>query len=121
MIHEATTFLANVANEEPGTFVDFILSVCSDLERSARRLISQAQTDVARPAGDAVSDNTMNTDTVALEQQQPADYAEQGDSNGSDNFTGSYPDLFIAQGSAPPFWNLQDIFTGVPLSPEWNR
>jgi hypothetical protein len=117
MIGEATKFLANVSCEEPGTFVDFILSVCSDLERSARYAIHQSQNDVIDPEATDLNENACNADGAMPEQQQqPTVYPDQSVFREVDLLTDTNPELFNAQWSVPPFWNLQDMFIGMPSS-----
>lgn len=117
MISEATKFLANVSCEEPGTFVDFILSVCSDLERSARYAIHQSQNDAIDPEATNLNENASNADsTMPEQQQQPSVYPDQSVFSEAGFLTDTNPELFNAQWSAPPFWNLQDMFIGMPSS-----
>lgn len=121
MIHETTTFLTDVSREEPGTFVDFILSVCSDLESSARRAIYQARSDNIRPATGVHGKNVV-PDILLSEQQQPADHVDNNLLNSEvDLLTETNSDSLNAQWSIPPFWNWQDIFFAMPSSPEINR
>ncbi|KAJ5681409.1 uncharacterized protein N7477_001349 [Penicillium maclennaniae] len=121
MAHEVTSFLKDVSSGEPGTFVDFILSVCSDLESSARRAIHQTRSDGLRSAT-GVHRNVSSPDTGLSEQQLPTDH---GDNtilhNEVDLLTDIDPDAVNTQWSIPPFWNWQDIFIGLPVSPETNR
>jgi hypothetical protein len=118
MIHEATAFLTDVSLEEPGTFVDFILSVCADLESSAKRAIHQAQSDNIRPAT-GVHDKNAVPDILLSEQQQPADHADNTLLNsGFDLLTETNSDSLNAQWSIPPFWNWQEFFFTGPSSPE---
>ncbi|CAI7586647.1 unnamed protein product [Penicillium pancosmium] len=116
MIGEATKFLANVSFEEPGTFVDFILSVCSDLERSARYAIHQSQHDAIDPEATDLNENASNEDSAMPGQQQPTVYPDQSVFSEVDLLTDNNPELFNAQWSVPPFWNLQDMFIGMPSS-----
>lgn len=115
MIKEATTFLASVSCEEPGTFVDFILSVCSDLERSAKCAFHQAQNDVVNPETTGLNEDAVDADSAMSEQQrQPSTYADQSVFNEVDLLTDTNSELFNAQWSVPPFWNLQDMLIGMP-------
>lgn len=122
MVHEATGFLTNISYEEPGTFVDFILSVCSDLESSARRAIRQARSDNIRRPATGVDDNPVNLDIDLSGRQQSADYTDNDLFNNEDGLpTDANPDYLNSQWSIPPFWNWQDMFVGMPSSPELNR
>lgn len=122
MVHEATGFLRDISYEEPGTFVDFILSVCSDLESSARRAIHQARSDNTRPPATGIDDNAVNVDIDLSGQQQSADYTNDGLFNNEvDILTDTNPDYLNSQWSIPPFWNWRDMFVGMPSSPEMDR
>ncbi|KAJ6024470.1 hypothetical protein N7540_005267 [Penicillium herquei] len=123
LIHEATAFLKNVSDEEPGTFVDLILDVCSDIENSARRANQQNQqgrSDNGRPLAQDANEDAADPD-IDLCGQQPAEHSD-------NNFLNSEVDLFndinlnyiTSQWSIPPFWNWQDML-GMPLSPDPNR
>ncbi|KAJ5087447.1 hypothetical protein N7456_011063 [Penicillium angulare] len=121
LIHEAISFLVNVSDEEPGTFVDFILDVCSDIETSARRTTQQARDDNGRSPAQGVDENAVDLDVDMCERQQPA-----GDSDNS--FLNSGVDLLDdininyinSQWPIPPLWNWQDMI-GMPLSPDLNK
>ncbi|KAJ6104078.1 hypothetical protein N7523_010398, partial [Penicillium sp. IBT 18751x] len=121
MAHEVTSFLRDVSSGEPGTFVDFILSVCSDLESSARRTIHQTQSDGIGPAT-GIHRNVSGPDTGLSEQQLPTDHADNTLFNNEvDLLTNIDPDPVNTQWSIPPFWNWQDTFIGLPVSPEMSR
>ncbi|KAJ5128296.1 hypothetical protein N7448_002014 [Penicillium atrosanguineum] len=120
MVHEVTAFLTDVSCEEPGTFVDFILGVCSDLEISARRTIHQARSDATKPAI-GIHENVDLPDVGLSDQQQPAGHSDNSLFNNEVDLTHTNQDSFNAQWSIPPFWNWQDMFVGMPSSPDMNR
>lgn len=41
MIRKTTQFLAKISSQEPGTYVDFLLSLCSELESTASQTVDQ--------------------------------------------------------------------------------
>ncbi|KAJ5712280.1 hypothetical protein N7493_008748 [Penicillium malachiteum] len=121
LIHEATAFLMDVSDEEPGTFIDFILDVCSDIEDSARRGIQQVRSDNDQPPSQGANEGIADMNIDLGGRQRPA--------NNSDNsFLNSEVDLLNdvnlnyinTQWQIPPLWNWQDIL-GMPLSPDPNR
>lgn len=126
MAHEAVEFLTAVSHEEPGTYVDFILSVCSDLEISARRAIHEAR--VVAPIGtddNGAVDIPGNIDFAGQQQQQFANcadnYGRLFNSDPAGLLTDPNGDFLNSQWFVPPFWNWQDMVIGVPDSPEINR
>lgn len=128
MAHEAVEFLTAVSHEEPGTYVDFILSVCSDLEISARRAIREVR---VAPAGadDGVAVDIPGNIDIAGQQQQQQQFSNYAAYNNSSLFntdpagllTDPHGDLFNSQWFVPPFWNWQDMVVGVSDLPEMNR
>lgn len=112
MIHETIEFLAKVSSEEPGTFVDFILSVCSDMECSARCAIREAQCDLTNPLATGNNENSIDANASTSGPEQHAVPIDQGVLNQVDFLTGSN-ESFNAQYSVPPFWNFQDMFAGM--------
>ena len=113
MVQDAIKFLTEVSYEEPGTFVDFILSICSDLERSAQWAISQIQGDITRSPTAGANSDRMEKDTKSPEQQQAADITDLDASTGAD-FLDTNPEVFNSQFSVLPFWNLDEMFTAMP-------
>ncbi|PWY68499.1 hypothetical protein BO94DRAFT_300728 [Aspergillus sclerotioniger CBS 115572] len=143
MIRDIVNFLANTASEEPGTYVDYILGMCSDLERSARQAIMTAQQGprpmvgankensapdgiregTSRPAGYPIY-NTLSTSSSS------APMLDEGSAHTMNILPQApYPDIEFPtlaaeydvtpnwQWSLPPFWNWQDIVPGVPSFP----
>ncbi|PYI02332.1 hypothetical protein BO78DRAFT_454308 [Aspergillus sclerotiicarbonarius CBS 121057] len=143
MIRDIVDFLAATASEEPGTYVDYILGMCSDLERSARQAIVTAQPGRHQPGVGIDKENTA-FDGPSDGIRRPAAYpvyntlstpsgsAPMVDERGA-NLTNMlpqpYPDIDYPtlgaeydltpnwQWSLPPFWNWQDIVPGVPAFP----
>lgn len=118
MIDDTIEFLTNVSREEPGTYVDFILSVCSDLESSARRAIHQARSDKSREPATDVGNETVDLDINLRGQAPPIDYSTNGAFNSdADLLSDSNADFLNSQWLIPSFWNWQDMFAGIPSSP----
>ncbi len=119
MVHETTGFLTNVSHEEPGTFVDFMLSVCSDLERSARRAIHQARNDNMRRSAAAVNNDAVDVNIDLAGQLQSDECADNSLFNNEfDLLTDTDSDLLHSQWPVPPFWDWPDVFIGMPTAPE---
>lgn len=118
MVHETNEFLTKVSNEEPGTFVDFIRSVCSDLENSARRAIHQAQSDNIRRPETGVDNNAVDLENDFSGQLQYADGTDNSLFNNEvDLLTDANPDLLNPLWSISPFWNWrQEMFVSMPLT-----
>jgi len=109
MVRDAVAFLTKISSEEPSTYVDFILGVCSDLETSAMRAVRHSRRDMPqRPASRANGDSRdMNTDSAS--HGETTNTAEDNllqqiiDPEGE-----SMVDLMNPQWSIPPFWSWQD-------------
>jgi len=113
MVQDAIKFLMDVSYEEPGTFVDFILSICSDLESSAQWAVSKSQGDVAKSPTTGANDERMDKDINTLEQQQTDDITDSNISTGAE-FIDTNAEVFNSQYSLLPFWNLDDMFIAMP-------
>ena len=142
MIRDIVTFLATTSSEEPGTYVDYILGMCSDLERSARQAIMTAQ----QGPRQLVGANEVNSapDGTGEGNSRPAGYPIYNTLWASSSGAGMldersahtanilpqapYPDIEFPtfaeydptpnwQWSLPPFWNWQDLVPGVPSIP----
>lgn len=113
MVQDAIKFLMDVSYEEPGTFVDFILSICSDLERSAQWAVSKSQGDVAKSPTTGANDERMDKDINTLEQQQTDDITDSHISTGAE-FLDTNSEVFNSQHSLLPFWKLDDMFITMP-------
>ncbi|PWY68184.1 hypothetical protein BO83DRAFT_439094 [Aspergillus eucalypticola CBS 122712] len=144
MVQNVIGFLARTSSEEPNTYVDFVLGMCSDLERSARRAFMTAKP--ARNHHPAIMQNNENdgpslssheinqntapnfSDTLStpFASASAADMASAQFTNVMQQ--GPYPDIgFLGpstvdqaanwQWSLPPFWNWQDLVSGAPSFP----
>ncbi|KAJ5715024.1 uncharacterized protein N7483_012205 [Penicillium malachiteum] len=121
LIHEATAFLTNVSDEEPGTFIDFILDVCSDIENSARRANQQVRSDNGRPLTHGTNEDVANPEIDLCGRQQPADHSDSSFLNNDVDLLNDINLNYItSKWPNPPFWNWQDML-GTPLSPDLNR
>ncbi|KAL4740596.1 hypothetical protein BDV11DRAFT_204232 [Aspergillus similis] len=122
MIHEATAFLTNVSHEEPGTYVDFMLNVCSDIENSARRAIQQVRSDNIGRTATGVNEDAVD---LAIDPSGREPHADHIDNSLFHNEVDLLNDTNLgyinSQWSIPPFWNWQDMLVGMPLSPDLNR
>lgn len=136
MIHEANDFLSKISSDEPGTYADYVLGLCSDLEDAARKNLDQIHQADQQQQEDGAHNNNTNIftdenrdkhsesgiDTVLTTTLQNTDHT--GNSMDAPIQGGSLPtvdlpsDLMMNwQWSIPPFWNLQDIMTSTPSSP----
>ncbi|GKZ77444.1 hypothetical protein AnigIFM56816_010743 [Aspergillus niger] len=143
MVQNVVRFLTSTSSEEPNTYVDFILGMCSDLERSARRAFMTAQparhhhpatmqnneNDRPSRSSHGINQNTVPNFSDAL----PTSLGSTSAANmGSIHFTnmvpqGPYSDIGFPessnevdlsanwQWSLPPFWNWQDLASVAPL------
>ncbi|TPR08538.1 Ferric reductase NAD binding domain family protein [Aspergillus niger] len=143
MVQNVVRFLTSTSSEEPNTYVDFILGMCSDLERSARRAFMTAQparhhhpatmqnneNDRPSRSSHGINQNTVPNFSDAL----PTSLGSTSAANmGSTHFTnmvpqGPYSDIGFPessnevdlsanwQWSLPPFWNWQDLASVAPL------
>ncbi|PYH68881.1 uncharacterized protein BO88DRAFT_389218 [Aspergillus vadensis CBS 113365] len=145
MVQDVVKFLTCTSSEEPNTYVDFVLGMCSDLERSARRAFMTAQP--ARNHHPAIMQNNendrpslsrhgVNQNTASnISDTLSTPFASASAANmGNAQFTnvtpqGPYPDIGFPgpfnevdqtanwQWSLPPFWNWQDLVSGAPSFP----
>ncbi|KAL4805062.1 hypothetical protein BDV18DRAFT_161459 [Aspergillus unguis] len=110
MIHETTAFLTNVSHEEPGTFADFMLSVCSDMESSARRAMQQARGDnTGRAAATGVDEDAVDLAVDPSGREPPADQIDNGLFNEVDLLNDVNLGYINSQWLMPPFWNWKDL------------
>ena len=108
MVHETIEFLTKISDEEPGTYVDFIRSVCSELEKSARHAIHQARSNNSRQPETSVDNNDVDLGIDFSEQQQYAECTDNSLFNGEvDLLADTNPDLLNPLWSISPFWNWQ--------------
>lgn len=115
LIHEGTAFLKNVSEEEPGTFIDFILDLCSDVENSSRRATQQVRIENNGPLAQA-NDDTVDLDIDMAGRQQPTGHGDSTFSNSDADLLNDINLNYInPQWAFPPFWNWQDML-GMPVS-----
>lgn len=109
MVHETTEFLTKISIEEPGTYVDFIRSVCSDMEKSARRAIHQARSDNSRQPETGIDSDAVNSEiNLSGQQQNNTQLTDNGlFSSEVDFLADPNPDLLNPLWSISPFWNWQ--------------
>ncbi|KAB8236454.1 fungal specific transcription factor domain-containing protein [Aspergillus alliaceus] len=126
MAHETIKFLSRISSEDPGTYVDYILSLCSELESAAKKASSQAAQDLSRQPmeninnsmkepGGSVSNLTMPFHmNFATPQSEGMDLTRSAISQNYDMSTVD-PTFDLAmnlQWPIPPFWNWGDMTTG---------
>ncbi|KAJ5628518.1 hypothetical protein N7490_010746 [Penicillium lividum] len=122
MVREVVAFLTDISSEEPSTYVDFILGVCSDVETSARRAIRQSRPDISqRPASRTDGDSRV-TNSESVLHGGSADLA--GDTllhQAIGPQSEPIVDLIYQPWSIPPFWSWQDTYSGLLPSPSMNE
>lgn len=104
MTRKTTHFLSKISSQEPGTYVDFLLSLCSELESAASQAMDQeshqGHSQCAMASANLNRDHeSQNYDTSTV---LPSDL----------DTTGMPP-------SFTPFWNWQDVMSGIPPSFEF--
>ncbi|KAJ5552725.1 hypothetical protein N7494_002103 [Penicillium frequentans] len=122
MVRDTVAFLTNISSEEPSTYVDFILGVCSDLETSARRAIRNSRRDMPERPASRTNGDYRGINTESVPQREPTN-------TGGDNLLqqvidpegDSMVDLMNPQWSIPPFWSWQDTYSGILPSPGINE
>lgn len=122
MVRDTVAFLTNISSEEPSTYVDFILGVCSDLETSARRAIRHSRRDVPERPASRTNGDYRGTNSESVPQGEPANTG--GDTllqQVIDPEGDSMVDLMNPQWSIPPFWSWQDTYSGILPSPGINE
>lgn len=119
-IRETVHFLSDVSSREPGTYVEYILGVCSDLQSAAARALIRGQTGHSqetfvadeyngRDKGKGISSHMDTTaSTMGFTSDDPAsNFANEAIVNGD---FGALDDLAVNwQWSMSPFWNWQDL------------
>lgn len=123
MIRQAIRFLPRISSHEPETYVDFLLSLCSELKNTASQAMDQAH----------VQDRTQFSSGMGSAQLCPEDghITELGSratnsgifeivSQGADRQIFSPNDnpraaseLADLPPSFAPFWNWQDVMSGI--------
>lgn len=121
LIREVDSFLSKISSEEPGTYADYILGLCSDLENAARKNLDRLQQDYPQQqVGGALSNSA---DIYANEnrgrQFESVDLTASGsfEDVGQPTIDPTSSLIMNWQWSIPPFWNWQDIMTSIPSSP----
>ena len=104
MIRKTTHFLSKISSQEPGTYVDFLLSLCSELESSA----SQAMDQESRQGHSQFPMESMD-----LNRNHESQNCDTSTVLPSDLETTGMPPSFT------PFWNWQDVMSGIPPSFEF--
>ena len=109
-VRQTVDFLSDVSSREPGTYVEYILGVCSDLQNAAVRYLARAQNDSnRRDKGKGISGHMDTTaPTAGFTSDDPAgNFANEAFENGD---FGALDDLAVNwQWSMSPFWNWQDL------------
>ena len=104
LIHRTTRFLFEISAQEPETYVDFLLSLCSELEDAASRSQTQSQSghgSHTRPATVAVDEPNGNNPATSMSSQ------------GYGPVDNSIADFSSLPSSLAPLWNWQDAMAGV--------
>ncbi|QQK43607.1 fungal-specific transcription factor domain-containing protein [Penicillium digitatum] len=127
LIHQVVQFLKNITAQEQGTYVDYLVSLCSDFEGAARQVSRKAPTGHNRPpleqekAGVSLLNNDLSRDLTSPHQ------AFAGVSGSSDpqmafetseNYCMSNPQSDVTESlqfSIPPMWNWQEMM--ILMSP----
>ncbi|KAF7586057.1 hypothetical protein BBP40_009623 [Aspergillus hancockii] len=132
MARETINFLSKITSEEPGTYLDYILGLCSELENAAERATAQASQGLPpRPADDIHNPRPYSgylggpTSDSAL-QSYPgifAPHSGSADSAGTNVLAHNYdmpsvdPTFDLAmnfQWTTAPFWNWGDMISATP-------
>ncbi|OJK02123.1 hypothetical protein ASPACDRAFT_114819 [Aspergillus aculeatus ATCC 16872] len=149
MITRTVGFLSKLASQEPDTYVDYVLSVCSGFERAAREAIERGGVhEVGSRSGreEGRSSAGRPPPEPQAEPQEPGalpgadsgiwslDPSEAASSHAWRGGGGPVPSSSISLGQdlnpttddqllfppAPLFWNWQDMLAGVPPAYYWN-
>ena len=102
MIRKTTCFLSKISSQEPGTYVDFLLSLCSELESFASQAVDQG----SHQGHSQFPMEGMNLNRGHESQDIPTVMPSDLET------TGMLP-------SFTPFWNWQDAMSGIPPSFEF--
>ncbi|PYH86689.1 hypothetical protein BO82DRAFT_324914, partial [Aspergillus uvarum CBS 121591] len=149
MISRTVGFLSKLASQEPDTYVDYVLSVCSGFENAAREAIERGGVHEVGSAGGMRKGQSPTGRAPPEPERQPQGPGDfpRGDLGiegiGSSEMDSSYawrgggglvPSSSISLGQdvnptddqlsslpAPLFWNWQDMLAGVPPAYYWNN
>ncbi|THC89103.1 hypothetical protein EYZ11_011450 [Aspergillus tanneri] len=105
LLHETVRFLSTISSREPGTYVDYVLSLCSEFENAAKRILRQCRRQETGMQG--VSMDNAHGEPVAPINVDATDPQRE-------DIIDSTLDW---QWSIPPFWNWQDLMASIPGSP----
>ncbi|KAE8167573.1 fungal-specific transcription factor domain-containing protein [Aspergillus tamarii] len=126
MAQETINLLSEVSSEEPGTYVDYILELCSELKSAAKKAVNQAdQNNSQRSMG-----HLNNTQPSTNETEDPASglaipphpglvASQSGDVNtilqhyDMPSVDPAFDLAMNFQWPVAPFWNLGDMVTGT--------
>lgn len=143
MVHETVDFLTKASSQEPGTYIEYMLGVLSDLESAAKRALAESQKGFPqRPLASADTD-IPEVDMPADRNKHlashigPATFPVSSNGVSAANLRSSDPtnnpthepfqddlpaldtasDTMNWQWSISPLWNWQDIMTSMPMYP----
>ncbi|KAF4944785.1 hypothetical protein FSARC_14583 [Fusarium sarcochroum] len=105
LVDETLRFLSRIASQEPDTYVDHVLSVCSDLRNTAKETIKLAKSGSSH----AIDQDQHNPSPYNQTVRQDRFLAEAGLPVENES---SYTDPFDLPGSL--FWGWQDMLIGAP-------
>lgn len=120
MIHRVVELLAKMAAEEPNTYVDCLLTLCSDFETTAQQTLRLHH-------GNGVQVRTVNPiSETSIYNQQPQDLRTSQERNEENDAEATYASLPLSMDQdyqvpgnelpmvAFPTWNWQDMIGGIP-------
>ncbi|KAK4868599.1 hypothetical protein LT330_006801 [Penicillium expansum] len=132
-IHRVVQFLKNVTAQEQGTYVDYLVSLCSDFEDAARQASRNAPSGCNRlpldqgTAGVSLLDNDLSRDFASPDQGFTGLSGNTGFSDpqvafqNSEDYSMPNPQSDVTESlqySIPPMWNWQDMM--ILMSPGTN-
>lgn len=126
MAQETINLLSEVSSEEPGTYVDYILELCSELKSAAKKAVNQAdQNNSQRSMGllNNTQPSTNETEDPASGLAIPPHPGLVASQSGDVNTIIQHYDMpsvdpafdlaMNFQWPVAPFWNLGDMVTGT--------
>lgn len=118
-IRETVDFLSNVSSREPGTYVEYILGVCSDLQSAAVRALTRGHTSHLQETSVDDSNGRDKDKGISSHMDITASPTGLKSDDAASNFAneafengdfGALDDLAVNwQWSMSPFWNWQDL------------
>lgn len=118
-VHDVINYLKKSRADEPGTYIDYILNACSDLENSARRAMFQSRQRETHPTN-SVENQDLTGQAMDMLRSSPPQHGQAGLISCNPGEVFNYYDA-ASRPFQPPCQDLESIMNSqLPLPLFWN-